>query len=53
MWGTRGLQLRQVDPRDGTVTRTVSNPELHNLMPANRLAGSAGGLWLQGSSTDG
>ena len=53
VWGTRGLQLRQVDPRDGTVTRTVSNPELHNLMPANRLAGSAGGLWLQGSSTDG
>jgi hypothetical protein len=46
VWATWGLFLYQIDPRSGTVTRTVDNPDLHNAMPANGLAGGAGQLWM-------
>jgi Repeat of unknown function (DUF6923) len=48
VWGTRGLLLYRIDPRTGTVTMTVNNPDLHNAMPASGLAGGAGQLWLYG-----
>jgi hypothetical protein len=40
--------LYRIDPRTGTVTMTVNNPDLHNAMPAVGLAGGAGQLWLYG-----
>jgi hypothetical protein len=46
VWGTRGLLLYRIDPRTGTVTMTVNNPDLHNAMPADGLAAGAGQLWL-------
>lgn len=46
--GTRGLLLYRIDPRTGTVTMTVNNPDLHNAMPTDGLAAGAGQLWLYG-----
>jgi hypothetical protein len=48
VWATWGLLLYRIDPRAGTVTMTVNNPDLHNAMPAVGLAGGAGQLWLYG-----
>jgi hypothetical protein len=48
VWGTRGLLLYRIGPRTGTVTMTVSNPDLHNAMPASGLTAGAGQLWLYG-----
>jgi len=53
VWGTRGLLLYRIDPRAGTVTMTVNNPELHNAMPASGLAAGAGQLWLYGLGGNG
>lgn len=53
LWGTRGLLLYRIDPRTGTVTMTVNNPDLHNAMPAVGLAAGAGQLWLYGISGTG
>jgi hypothetical protein len=53
VWGTRGLQLHRIDPRDGSVSVSFSTTELSDALPANILAGGAGGLWLQGSSSGG
>jgi hypothetical protein len=46
VWATWGLFLYQIDPRTGTVTMTVDNPDLDNSMPASGLAGGAGQLWM-------
>jgi hypothetical protein len=46
VWATWGLFLYQIDPRSGTVTSTVDNPDLDNSMPASGLAGGAGQLWM-------
>ena len=46
VWATWSLLLYRIDPRTGTVTMTVNNPDLHNAMPATGLAGGAGQLWL-------
>jgi hypothetical protein len=48
LWAAKGQQLHRVDPRDGTVAATVSGPGLRAAMPADALAGGAGGLWLHG-----
>jgi len=45
--------LYRIDPRAGTVTMTVNNPELHNAMPASGLAAGAGQLWLYGLGGNG
>lgn len=39
VWATSSLLLYRIDPRTGTVTMTVNNPDLHNAMPATGLAG--------------
>jgi hypothetical protein len=48
VWATRGLELYRIDPRQGTVTATVSDRDLHGSMPGTGLAGGSGGLWLLG-----
>jgi streptogramin lyase len=48
VWAARGLLLHRVDPKAGTVTATVSDPERSGVL-ATGLAGGAGGLWLLGS----
>jgi streptogramin lyase len=53
VWADRGLALQRIDPESGTVTMTVSDPDLHDAMPAIGLAGGAGGLWMYGMSGTG
>lgn len=48
LWAAKGRQLLRVDPRQGTVEATVGGPDLRGAMPADALAGGAGGLWLHG-----
>ena len=53
VWGTRGLALYRIDPESGRVNLTISSTDLHGMMPANAPVGGAGGLWLEGSTSDG
>ena len=47
VWAVRGLLLYRIEPRDGTVTATVVDPDRNRVL-ATGLAGGAGGLWLLG-----
>jgi streptogramin lyase len=53
VWTAGGLTLQRIDPGTGGLTMTVSDPGLHNAMPATGLAGGAGGLWMYGVSGTG
>jgi streptogramin lyase len=53
VWAARGLVLQRIDPGTGTVTMTLSDPDLHNAMPAIGLVGGAGGLWMYGMTGTG
>jgi streptogramin lyase len=48
VWAVRGLLLHRIDPKDGTVTATVSDPDRNGVL-ATGLAGGADGLWLLGA----